>query len=131
MSKTISIANIEAKRYSYIPFSEEFRQAFGNREKTGNWIVYGKAGHGKTRFMLELAKEFDRMGYKVLVASLEMGFCADFQNDLIDSGIRSKTRNRKRKTRYHAKNSRQKSFHLFHFYSPFILCINDLPTGQG
>lgn len=91
MSKTISIANIEAKRYSYIPFSEEFRQAFGNREKTGNWIVYGKAGHGKTRFMLELAKEFDRMGYKVLVASLEMGFCADFQNDLIDSGIRSKT----------------------------------------
>lgn len=91
MSKAISIANIEARRYSYIPFSDEFRQAFGNREKTGNWIVYGKAGQGKTRFVLELAKEFDRMGYKVLMASLEMGFCADFQKDLKESGIRSKT----------------------------------------
>nr|DAU53061.1 MAG TPA: FeS assembly-ype transport system, ATPase component [Caudoviricetes sp.] len=88
--KAISIANIEDRRYSYIPFSEDFYQAFGNREKTGNWIVYGKAGQGKTRFVLQLAKEFDRIGYKVLLASLEMGFCADFQKDLHDSGIRSK-----------------------------------------
>ena len=88
--KAISIANIEDRRYSYIPFSEDFYQAFGNREKTGNWIVYGKAGQGKTRFVLQLAKEFDRIIYKVLLASLEMGFCADFQKDLHDSGIRSK-----------------------------------------
>ena len=88
--RALSISNIEERKYSYIPFSKPFSEAFGNREKGGNWIVYGKAGQGKTRFILQLAKEFDRMGYRVLVASLEMGFCADFQKDLKDAGIRSK-----------------------------------------
>lgn len=88
--RAVSISNIEERKYSYIPFSKPFSEAFGNREKGGNWIVYGKAGQGKTRFILQLAKEFDRMGYRVLVASLEMGFCADFQKDLKDAGIRSK-----------------------------------------
>ena len=88
--RALSIANIEERKYSFIPFSASFREAFGNKEKGGNWIVYGKSGHGKTRFVLQLAKEFDRMGYRVLVASLEMGFSAEFQNDLKEAGIRSK-----------------------------------------
>ena len=55
--RALSISNIEERKYSYIPFSKPFSEAFGNREKGGNWIVYGKAGQGKTRFILQLAKD--------------------------------------------------------------------------
>lgn len=89
--RALSIANIEEKRYEYIPFSRKFKEAFGNREKGGIWFVFGKSGMGKTRFTLDLAKEFDSLGYSVLFASLEMGVCSDFQQELKASGIRSKT----------------------------------------
>ena len=88
--RALSIANIEDKKYEYIPFEGEFAEAFGNRERGGIWIVYGKSGMGKTRFTLDLAKEFDRMGYSVLFATLEMGICSDFHGALSSAGIRSK-----------------------------------------
>lgn len=89
--RALSISNIEEKKYDYIPFSDTFHDAFGNRERGGIWIVYGKSGMGKTRFILDLAKEFGQIGYSVLFASLEMGICSDFQSELRSSGIRSKS----------------------------------------
>lgn len=88
---TMSLYSLEQKKYRYIDFSDPFRQAFGNREEGGIWIVYGKSGQGKTSFVFALAKEFDRLKYRVLFASLEMGFCSDLQNMLQDVGIRSTT----------------------------------------
>lgn len=88
---TMSLYSLEKKKYRYIDFSDPFRQAFGNREEGGIWIVYGKSGQGKTSFVFSLAKEFDRLKYRVLFASLEMGFCSDLQNMLQDVGIRSTT----------------------------------------
>lgn len=88
---TMSLYSLERKKYRYIDFSDPFRQAFGNREEGGIWIVYGKSGQGKTSFVFSLAKEFDRLKYRVLFASLEMGFCSDLQNMLQDVGIRSTT----------------------------------------
>lgn len=88
---TMSLYSLEQKKYRYIDFSDPFRQAFGNREEGGIWIVYGKSGQGKTSFVFSLAKEFDRLKYRVLFASLEMGFCSDLQNMLQDVGIRSTT----------------------------------------
>ena len=88
--RALSIASIEEKRYDYIPFEGEFAEAFGHRERGGIWIVYGKSGMGKTRFTLDLAREFDRMGYSVLFATLEMGICSDFNEELKSAGIRSK-----------------------------------------
>lgn len=88
---TMSLYSLEKKKYQYIHFSEPFYQAFGNREEGGIWIVYGKSGQGKTSFVFSLAKEFDRLKYRVLFASLEMGFCSDLQNMLQDVGIRSTT----------------------------------------
>lgn len=87
--RALSIANIEGKKYDYIPFEGEFADAFGHRERGGIWIVYGKSGMGKTRFTLDLAREFDRMGYSVLFATLEMGICSDFHAELQAAGIRS------------------------------------------
>lgn len=88
---TMTLYNLEKKKYNYIPFSKPFEEAFGKREKGGIWIIYGKSGHGKTRFVMDLAKEFDRMGYNVLFAVLEMGFCSDLKQMLTDCGISSKT----------------------------------------
>lgn len=88
--RAVSIANIEEKRFDTLPFSPEFEDAFGQRERGGIWMVYGKSGQGKTRFVLDLAKEFDRQGLKVMMATLEMGFCKDFKAELHEAGIRSK-----------------------------------------
>ena len=57
--------------------------AFGKRQKSGAWIVYGKSGQGKTSFTFQLAREFDRIGYKVLFISLEMGVESDFRDSLL------------------------------------------------
>ena len=88
--RALSIANIEDKKYDYIPFEGEFAEAFGHRERGGIWIIYGKSGMGKTRFTLDLAREFDRIGFNVLFATLEMGICSDFHNELQAAGIRSR-----------------------------------------
>ena len=88
--RALSIANIEDKKYDYIPFEGEFAEAFGHRERGGIWIIYGKSGMGKTRFTLDLAREFDRIGYSVLFATLEMGICSDFHSELQAAGIRSR-----------------------------------------
>lgn len=85
--KLMSLSNLEAIKYTYIPFTERFSEAFGNREKGGIWMVYGKAGSGKSRFVMDLAKEFAEIGMKVLFATLEMGYCKDFREELHNVGI--------------------------------------------
>jgi len=84
-----SIKNIEDRKYDFVPFSPRFADLFGKTEATGNWIVYGKSGQGKSSFCLQLAKEFDEIGKKVLFVSLEMGDSYDFQQALANAGIRS------------------------------------------
>ena len=62
--RALSIANIEDKKYDYIPFEGEFAEAFGHRERGGIWIIYGKSGMGKTRFTLDLARELQAAGIR-------------------------------------------------------------------
>lgn len=85
--RLMSLSNIEAIKHTYIPFTEKFTDAFGKREKGGIWIVYGKAGSGKSRFVMDLAKEFAEIGMKVMFATLEMGYCSDFKQELHNAGI--------------------------------------------
>lgn len=87
--KNWSVKNIEDRRYDFIPFSPKFAALFGDTEATGNWIVYGKSGQGKTSFCLQLAKEFDEIGRRVLFVSLEMGYSYEFQQSLRKAGIYS------------------------------------------
>ncbi|HJC93480.1 MAG TPA: hypothetical protein H9752_04580 [Candidatus Phocaeicola excrementigallinarum] len=82
-----SVKNIEDRKYDFIPFSPRFASLFGQTELTGNWIVYGKSGQGKSAFCLQLAKEFDEMGKRVLFVSLEMGDSYEFQQSLRRAGI--------------------------------------------
>ena len=53
MIRSLSFDNILNKKYEYIPFSKDFMDAFGKRQKSGAWIVYGKSGQGKTSFTFQ------------------------------------------------------------------------------
>lgn len=87
--KVLSIGNIESIQHEYINFTGEWAEAFGTPERSGCWIIYGKSGQGKSSFALQLARELDRLGMRVLFLTLEMGTCADFQADLKTVGIRN------------------------------------------
>ena len=83
-----SVSDVEALKFDPIPFGEKFANLLGAREPGGFWIVYGKSGHGKTRFALELANEFDRLGKRVLFVSLEMGMTNILQQEMEAAGLR-------------------------------------------
>lgn len=87
--KVLSISNIESIRHEYLDFTGEWYEAFGRPERSGCWIIYGKSGTGKSSFALQLARQMDELGLRVLFLTLEMGTCADFQADLRTVGIRS------------------------------------------
>lgn len=84
-----SLKKLEKKKREYINFTGEWKEAFGTPEKGGCWIVYGKSGHGKTRFSLLLARELERLGNRILYLSMEMVDCEDFVKDLHEAGINS------------------------------------------
>lgn len=83
-----SVKDVEGLQFDNAPFSSRFSDLLGERELGGMWIIYGKSGMGKTRFALELAKEFDRMGEKVLFLSLEMGLSSILRQEIAAAGIR-------------------------------------------
>lgn len=85
------LKEVEDRKFVHFDFEEKFRDLLGDRVVGGAWIIYGKSGQGKTRFALELAKEFERQGKGVLFASLEMGISKMFLDDVKDAGIRSGT----------------------------------------
>lgn len=87
--KIWNLSQLEARKFSYVPFEREWFDLFGKTQFTGNWIVYGKSGQGKTAFTLRLAKAFNDMGKKVLFIEMEMGAESDFISQLHTFGIRS------------------------------------------
>ena len=91
--KILSQNNLENIQHEYIEFDGEWYQAFGRPERSGCWIIYGKSGHGKSSFALQLARKLDEMGLRVLYMTLEMGACDDFVKSVLSVGIHSKTNN--------------------------------------
>lgn len=86
-----SVADVEAMRWETVKFTQRFAELLGDVVTGGVWMIYGKSGHGKTRFALELAREFAGIGKRVLFVSLEMGLSKALQNELEGAGIRGGT----------------------------------------
>lgn len=84
--RALSIGNVEDTKYEVIPFEGAWLDAFDQPEKKGCWFIYGKSGHGKTRFSMALAKQFDEMGFKVLYIALEEGGALNFKKAMRESG---------------------------------------------
>jgi hypothetical protein len=81
MSRAISISQLMAKKFKRIPFLGQWMKSLGNPEPNGSWIVWGESGHGKTTFLLMLAKELTKYG-KVAYDTLEEGARLSMQEAL-------------------------------------------------
>jgi archaellum biogenesis ATPase FlaH len=71
--------NIVNTKHKTMAFTGKWLDSFGEPPVSGNWIIYGTSGSGKTAFALQLAKyltNFDR----VLYWSLEQGNTKTFQS---------------------------------------------------
>lgn len=64
---------IDTAKISTYPFTEDWKEAFGNPESTGVWTINGGSGSGKTRFILMLIKELAKYEDKILFESYEEG----------------------------------------------------------
>ena len=66
MKRAYSVSNILTAKFRTLPFSGKWREAIGDPELTGTWVIYGPPKHGKTSFAMMLAKyltEFRRVAY--------------------------------------------------------------------
>ena len=72
MKKAISVDQLLKKKFIEIPLTGRFRELIGAPEANGTWLIKGPSGHGKTTFLLALAKELTK-AYDVIYNSLEEG----------------------------------------------------------
>lgn len=86
MARALSIKETGAKTYKLIPFEGVWADAFGTPEKTGVWFVWGRSGHGKTSFVMQLCKELCKH-YKGAYNSLEEGVGYTMQETLRKNGM--------------------------------------------
>lgn len=40
--RRLSVSNLNAQRFKYMPFLGEWKRILGEQERTGCWIIYGK-----------------------------------------------------------------------------------------
>jgi hypothetical protein len=62
MSRAFSIREIIEMKIPSIELTGRFWDAFGEIEKTGIWLVWGRSGNGKTSFAMQLCKELAKFG---------------------------------------------------------------------
>lgn len=91
MARALSIKEAGAKKYKLIPFDGVWADAFGTPESTGVWFVWGRTGHGKTSFVMQLCKELCRH-YKGAYNSLEEGVGYTMQESLKKHGMISENK---------------------------------------
>ncbi|MDO5106602.1 ATP-binding protein [Capnocytophaga sp.] len=62
--------DLKRKKYNTLPLSASWADHLGKVERAGSILIYGKSGHGKTTYALQLMKELCKHE-KVLYNSLE------------------------------------------------------------
>lgn len=72
MAKALSVYQVIAAKRKIIEFDGIWKNAFGDPELAGTWIIWGQSFNGKTSFTLQLCKYLCQFG-KVLYNSLEEG----------------------------------------------------------
>lgn len=84
MSRALTIRNILDKKHSTFAFDGLYREIFGNPEKSGAWLIYGKDKNGKTWGTLLLAAYFSSvLKVKLLYISAEQGISKSFKDAII------------------------------------------------
>ncbi len=86
-NRAFSPQEILSKKFKTLPWSEEWKEAFGEPETCGVWFVWGNSGNGKSSFVMQLVRELANHG-KVFYNSLEEGTSLTMQQNLIRAGIK-------------------------------------------
>ena len=79
--RALSVGNLLDKKYKVFEFDGLYQKAFGNPERNGCWLIYGKEKNGKTWFALLLAQLLSKFE-KVLYVSAEEGTGLAFQESV-------------------------------------------------
>lgn len=77
MSRSLTIKTLYQKKFKQFQFDGLFKEAMGNPESNGIWIIWGKEKNGKTTWALQLADYLSKQT-KVLYISAEEGTGMDF-----------------------------------------------------
>ena len=107
LNRALSVSDVYMLERATYRLSERWHEAFGEIDRTGVWLIWGKSGSGKTSFVLELCKELARFG-RVAYDSLTM------KNAFIRAGMMDVARrvvllNRESMADLHERLSRPKS----------------------
>jgi energy-coupling factor transporter ATP-binding protein EcfA2 len=85
-SRSISVTELVNTKFKTLDLTGEWLKVFGVPEANGVWLIYGHSGHGKSRFMMQLAKMLTQFG-KVIYNDIEEGARLTFQSNIIDTHI--------------------------------------------
>ena len=86
MKRALSVKDVLSMKKETLPFDGAWKDAFGEPERTGVWLIWGRSGNGKTSFVLQLCKELCKYG-SVIYDSLEEGASLTMQNAFIRHGM--------------------------------------------
>lgn len=71
LKKVLTVANVQNQNITRIDFTGKWYEAFKKPQNRGVWFVWGGSGSGKSTFLMLLAKELAKLGYKTLYNLLE------------------------------------------------------------
>ena len=113
LNRALSVSDVYMLERATYRLSERWHEAFGEIDRTGVWLIWGKSGSGKTSFVLDLCKELARFG-RVAYDSLEEGDSLTMKNAFIRAGMMDVARrvvllNRESMADLHERLSRPKS----------------------
>ena len=94
MSKALTIRNVQDKKHKTFEFDGIYRDIFGNPEKAGAWLIYGKDKNGKTWGTLLLSEYLSQIaGAKLLYISAEQGISKSFKDAIIRARLNPSNKN--------------------------------------
>lgn len=84
--RALTVKDVLKKRRETFPFAGKWADAFGQPERTGVWLIWGRSGNGKTSFVMQLLAElckYDRVAFD----SLEEGDSLTMRDKLVRHGL--------------------------------------------
>lgn len=83
-----SVAELESTKFQLLEFEGKWLESFGKPEAQGVWIIYGESFHGKSSFMMQLARYLTQfVKHKVLVNSLEEGKSESLRLNIVRASL--------------------------------------------
>ena len=86
MGRALTAKEVLTKKFKTFPFTGKWQDAFGEPERTGVWLIWGRSGNGKSSFVMQMCKELSKFG-RVAYNSLEEGASRTMQMSLARHGM--------------------------------------------